>query len=154
MLKVSCSTTVDERKSHTELHARLPEGVHCVSAGGGVRASASSVALDGLAGAGLGPQSHLLSWADRTFGQGLTTITKGQTHQTPSEQGSQQSNPYTFAGNSGSCCTHLAGGGTSQGCGSCALDCLSGTSIRCFRYPSSSTSAHIQHHCPFVTVMW
>lgn len=45
--------------------------------GGGVRGSASSVALDGLAGAGLGPQSNLLSWADRAFGPGLTTITKG-----------------------------------------------------------------------------
>lgn len=57
-----------------------------------MRASASSVALDGLAGAGLGPQSHLLSWADRTFGQGLTTITKGQTHHF-SESGAQQANP-------------------------------------------------------------
>ncbi|KAA6417657.1 MAG: SM Sec1-family [Trebouxia sp. A1-2] len=45
--------------------------------GGGVRGSASSIALDGLASAGLGPQSHLLSWADRAFGPGLTTITKG-----------------------------------------------------------------------------
>ena len=49
--------------------------------GGGVRGSASSIALDGLAmhaGSALGSQSHLLSWADRTFGQGLTTITKGK----------------------------------------------------------------------------
>lgn len=46
--------------------------------GGGVRGSASQAALDGLgAASGLGSQSHLLSWADRTFGQGLTTITKG-----------------------------------------------------------------------------
>ncbi|KAL3137459.1 hypothetical protein ABBQ38_004749 [Trebouxia sp. C0009 RCD-2024] len=45
--------------------------------GGGVRGSASQAALDGLGASGLGSQSHLLSWADRTFGQGLTTITKG-----------------------------------------------------------------------------
>lgn len=50
----------------------------CMTTGGGVRGSASSIALDGLASAGLGPQSHLLSWADRAFGPGLTTITKGQ----------------------------------------------------------------------------
>ena len=49
-----------------------------MTTGGGVRGSASSVALDGLAGAGLGPQSNLLSWADRAFGPGLTTITKGR----------------------------------------------------------------------------
>ncbi len=49
-----------------------------MTTGGGVRGSASSVALDGLAGAGLGPQSNLLSWADRAFGPGLTTITKGK----------------------------------------------------------------------------
>ena len=43
-----------------------------------MRGSASQAALDGLgAASGLGSQSHLLSWADRTFGQGLTTITKG-----------------------------------------------------------------------------
>lgn len=45
--------------------------------GSGVRGSGSGAALDGLAATGLGQQSHLLSWADRTFGQGLTTITKG-----------------------------------------------------------------------------
>ena len=49
-----------------------------LSAGTGVRGSGSSAALDGLAATGLGQQSHLLSWADRTFGQGLTTITKGE----------------------------------------------------------------------------
>ena len=49
-----------------------------MTTGGGIRGSASSIALDGLAGAGLGPQSNLLSWADRAFGPGLTTITKGK----------------------------------------------------------------------------
>ncbi len=49
-----------------------------MTTGGGIRGSASSIALDGLAGAGLGPQSNLLSWADRAFGPGLTTITKGE----------------------------------------------------------------------------
>ena len=30
--------------------------------------------------AGLAGQSHLLNWADKTFGQGLTSLTKGETH--------------------------------------------------------------------------
>ena len=29
--------------------------------------------------AGLAGQSHLLNWADKTFGQGLTSLTKGET---------------------------------------------------------------------------
>ena len=35
--------------------------------------SAGPSALAGLAG-----QSHLLNWADKTFGQGLTSLTKGE----------------------------------------------------------------------------
>lgn len=31
-----------------------------------------------MAASGLGSQSQLLSWADRTFGHGLTSITKGK----------------------------------------------------------------------------
>lgn len=58
-------------------HAMLGPHLEAVHAGGGVRGSASQAALDGLGASGLGSQSHLLSWADRTFGQGLTTITKG-----------------------------------------------------------------------------
>ena len=38
----------------------------------GAGAPASSSALAGLAG-----QSHLLNWADKTFGQGLSSLTKG-----------------------------------------------------------------------------
>lgn len=30
--------------------------------------------------AGLAGQSHLLNWADKTFGQGLTSLTKGETN--------------------------------------------------------------------------
>ena len=41
---------------------------------GGVSSSSSST-LAGLAG-----QSHLLNWADKTFGQGLTSLTKGKRH--------------------------------------------------------------------------
>ena len=41
--------------------------------GGPPAASGPSSALAGLAG-----QSHLLNWADKTFGQGLTSLTKGE----------------------------------------------------------------------------
>ena len=66
----------------------------CMTTGGGVRGSASSVALDGLAGAGLGPQSNLLSWADRAFGPGLTTITKGRGQRHVVHQHSSSAQPF------------------------------------------------------------
>ena len=43
--------------------------------------SAGPSALAGLAG-----QSHLLNWADKTFGQGLTSLTKGESFGCPSLQ--------------------------------------------------------------------
>jgi len=48
--------------------------------GGGAGADGAAGGGGGAAGgalAGLAGQSHLLSWADKTFGQGLSSLTKG-----------------------------------------------------------------------------
>ncbi len=44
--------------------------------GAGAAAGPVSGAADGAL-AGLAGQSHLLNWADKTFGQGLSSLTKG-----------------------------------------------------------------------------
>ena len=55
--------------SSDELYSR---NEHVVQGGGAAAGPASDGALAGLAG-----QSHLLNWADKTFGQGLSSLTKG-----------------------------------------------------------------------------
>lgn len=44
---------------------------------GGAADGAGAAASSGGALAGLAGQSHLLNWADKTFGQGLSSLTKG-----------------------------------------------------------------------------